>query len=87
MHHDPPSDLVSLILIQISVPKGMQPKFVMFVVFKPDHVQLNTEERKHALIFTASIPVGLQSWTKVLGRTCTFGAFGHTPDANTSALA
>jgi len=28
--------------------------------------------------------VKLQSWTKVLGQICTFGAFAHTPGPNTS---
>jgi len=29
----------------------------------------------------------VQSWTKVLGQICTFGAFGHTPDTNTTSAA
>ena len=30
--------------------------------------------------------IELQSWTKVLEQTCTFGAFAHTPDAITTSL-
>jgi len=29
----------------------------------------------------------LQSWTKVLGQICSFGAFAHTPEANTTSAA
>ena len=29
----------------------------------------------------------LQSWTKVLGQICTFGAFAHMPDANKTSFA
>jgi len=29
----------------------------------------------------------LQSWTKVLGQICIFGAFAHTPEANTTSPA
>ena len=28
----------------------------------------------------------IQSWTKVLGQICTFGAFAHMPDTNTTCL-